>query len=118
VHGLRDPTVHSAQVTVDSIPGDFADETADLAEALDAVELRRADGVLVAGALLEERAVRLALEELPGEVAEVRVGLHAFHEPLEVARRQLEISVELADVIEVVELDMREPCVERLDHAR
>src|SRR5690606_9284423 len=117
VDRLRDPPVHAAEVPVDAIPGHLAHEASDLAEALHAVELRGADGVLVARALLPQPPIGLALEALAAEVTEVSVRLHPLHRPLEVARAELEVAVELADVIALVEVHAREAIVERLDHA-
>src|SRR6185295_19366991 len=112
VGGERDPIVDPAQVAVDHVPACRPDETTDALEAPDAIELRRADGGLVAGALLDQAAVRTAFEELAREAAETRVRFHPFHHPLEVARCHLEVAVELAHIVEIRQPDLCQAVVE------
>jgi hypothetical protein len=114
---LCNPAAQAAEVSVDRIPADLANETTDVAEARDAVELDRAHGDLVARALLEQTAVGEPLEQFAGQVAEQRIRFHALHHSLEVAQWQFEIAVEFRDVVEVREVDARKPVVERFDDA-
>jgi hypothetical protein len=50
--------------------------------------------------------------------ADPGIGLHPLDQDLEIAGRQVEIEVELAEIGKAVELHRVEPGVERLDHAR
>lgn len=56
--------------------------------------------------------------DLAGKISQSRLTFHFFHKPLEVARRQLQITVELAKVFELVEVDRVEAGVESVDHTR
>jgi hypothetical protein len=54
---------------------------------------------------------------LPRAGADARLGLHLLHQRLEVRRRQLEVEIELADVVELRGIDRLVAGVEGLDHA-
>jgi len=105
-------------VAVEPVPHDLADEAAELLEALHPVELRGADGGLVAASFADEPAVARAVVGLAAAAPEARLGLHARKEQLEVARRKLQVEVELAHVIELRRVDGLVSGVERLDDAR
>ena len=119
VHALRHPAQHAAAVAVDAVPHHLPHEAADLPEAGHPVELGHAHRHLVAAHLRDQRAVCGVHEvRLSRGGAEPGLGLHPLHEPLEVARRQVEVQVELAEVVESAEVHGLETGVERLHHAR
>ena len=101
---------------VDAVPHDLAHEAAELLEAIAAIELGRADRGFVAVALADELAVGVDVG-LAAAGGDARVGLHALHQVLEVARRQDQVEVELAEVVVVVGVDGLVAGVERLDDA-
>src|SRR5438067_2892277 len=106
-------------MAVDAVPHHLPHEAADLAKAAHAIELRHPHGHLVA-AHFGYPLPRAGMNE-PGLAragAQPRFALHALHEQLEVARGHLEIHVELADIVEVVEVERGQATVEGLDHAR
>src|SRR4029077_8049367 len=89
---------------------------ANLTKALGAVELHHSDRILVATLLADELAVQLHIW-LAATGADARLGLHAAHKLLEIARRQFQVEIELADVFELLGIDRGKSLVERLDHA-
>src|SRR5262245_7762079 len=115
---------------VDAVPHHFTHETTDLPEAVHAVEFARSHRVLVADLLGDEaRGVRqwkrhgvirrAGSEEvgLAGARPDARLHLHAIYQRGEVARWQIQIEVELANVVECLRGDGFESSVERFDHA-
>ena len=118
VVGERAPAQHAAAVAVDDVPADLGHEAADIAEAVDPVELGHADRHLVAAELADLGAACLVGEVgLAAAGAHLGVPLQLAHQAFEVARRQVEVHVQLADVVEVVHLQVGEPLVEGIDHA-
>src|SRR6267378_6106849 len=111
VPASRDPAEHPAAVAVDPIPHDLAHEATQLPEALDPVELGHADGGLVTAGLTDEAAIPRAVVRLSAACSEARLGLHALHQQLEVPGRQVKIEVELAEVVELRQVDGFEPSV-------
>ena len=118
VPASRDPAEHPAPVAVEPVPHDFPDEPADLQEAIHPVELGGTDGNLVTAALAHKVAVAPAVVRLSAASSHARLGLHALHERFEVTRRQLEIEVQLAEVVELPGVDGVEAGVEGFDHTR
>src|SRR5262249_24468966 len=119
VDALGDPAQHATAMAVDPVPHDLTDEPTDLAKARSPLELRHPHGHLVAADLGNERAgSRVHEVGLAGSSAEAGRRLHALGQELEIARGQIEIHVELAEVVEVVERDRLQSCVERLDDSR
>ena len=104
-------------MAVEAVPHDLADQAANLQEALDPVELRGADGCLVAAALADQAAAAPDEVGLSAAGAQARLRLHALHEQLEIAGRKLEIEVELAQVVELRRVDGVVARVEGLDDA-
>src|SRR5205085_12437038 len=100
------------------VPHDFPDEPTDLQEALRPIELGGSDGDLVTAALADEVAEAPAVVWLSTAASQSRIALHALHEDLEVAGRQLEIEVELAEIVELPGVDGLVAGVEGFDHAR
>src|SRR5438132_4375927 len=118
VHGLGNPAEHARAMAIDAVPHHLPDETTDLAEAADPVELRRAQRDLVSAGLWHKRASP-GIDE-PGLAragAESRLALHAENQQLEVPPGQIQIHVKLADVVEFVEVHSIQTLVEGLDHA-
>src|SRR5690606_10307004 len=110
VERARLPAEHPRPVAVDPVPHHLPDEAADLAKTRDPVELRHAHGHLVAAGLRHELSADRVVEPgLAGAGPEARIRLHALHQALEIAIRELEIDVELADVVVVLEADRLEP---------
>ena len=103
-------------MAIDAVPHHLADESPDLPEAGDPVELGRPHRHLVANGLRDQRP-SLGVREpgLPGGRPQARLDLHSRHEQLEVARREVEVGIELAHIVELVELDRLEPAVEGFD---
>src|SRR5258705_9664489 len=106
VHALRDPAQHARAVAVDPVPHDLPYEAADLAEASDPVELGHPHRHLVAADFGD--ALAGARMDEPGfsrAGPETRLPLHPPHQELEVAGWQIEVHVELAEVVVVVEVE-------------
>ncbi len=47
--------------------------------------------------------------------ADARITFHPLHQDFEVANRQVQIHVELAEIIEILEPHLLDACIERLD---
>jgi hypothetical protein len=106
-------------MAVDPVPHHLRHEPPDLAEAGGAIELRHSHGHLVAAHLGHQGAALGADEvRLAGGRPDPRVRLHALDEQLEIPRREVQVQVQLAQVLESVEVDSLEARAERLDHPR
>src|SRR5688572_28507047 len=97
----RDPAEHAAAMAVDPVPHDLANEAADLQKARDPVDLGRSDRSLVPADLASEGAIARPVVRLAAARAQARIRLHSAHERLEIARWQLEVQVQLAEVVEL-----------------
>ena len=117
VPGDRDPAELPRLVAVDRVPHHVADEAADVLEAGPAVELRHADRHLVAPPFGDEPPAAADIG-LARAGADAGIGLHALDKALEVARGQVEIEIELAQIGEVGQPHGIEAGIECLDHAR
>ena len=118
VDALGDPAEHARAVAVDAVPHHLAHEAADFLEARDPIELGHADRHLVAADLGHQRAVlRMHEPRLARRRADARIALHPLHQDFEVADRQVEIHVELAEVVEVLEVDLVQARIEGFDDA-
>ncbi|MBA7672865.1 hypothetical protein ES703_81052 [subsurface metagenome] len=118
IDALGDPAEHARAVTVDAVPHHLAYEAADFPETVDAVELGHADRHLVA-ADFGHQCAGLRMNE-PGFArrrADPRIAFHPLHQDLEVANRQIEIHVELAQIVEVFETDFVQSGIEGFDDA-
>src|SRR5215472_17318708 len=116
---LRQPPQHPGPVAVDSVPHHLSYEPTDLTETGHPVELGRSQRHLFAANLRDQLAGAGMNEEgLAGSRAQARLRLHPPHQELEVARGKVEIHVELAEVVEAVEVDALQAGVEGFDHAR
>src|SRR5437667_11527474 len=112
-----DPAEHSAAVAVDAIPHDLPHEAADLLETFGAIELDHADGHFIAAGFGDELAIIAAEIGFAGAGADAGILFHSLNEGLEIARRDVEVEIELADVIEVTWIDGFVAGVEGVDDA-
>src|SRR6267378_3812730 len=112
-----DPALHAAAMTIDPVPHHLPDETADLLEAGNPIELRHAEGGLVTVALSDQRPLLLEVS-LPAARTESGVGHHPLHQDFEIPRRKAQVEIQLAKVVVVVRVDRVVPGVERLYDAR
>jgi hypothetical protein len=103
-------------MAIDPIPHDLANETTDVAVTGRPVEFRHPHGHLVPADLRSQGAGR-GMKEVgpPRRCSQSRVGLHARDEELEVAGWKVEVDVELADLLENVEVHGLEARIERVD---
>ena len=116
ISALGDPAQHAATVAVDAIPHDLAHKAPDLLEAVHAIEFGHAHRHLVA-ADLRNQGVALRVDEpgLAGCGPDARVALHPLHQSFEIARREIQIHVQLADIVKVLEAHRLQSSVEGLD---
>ena len=118
IDALGDPAEHAGAMTVDAVPHHLAHEAADLLEAGDPVELGHADRHLVAADFRHQCAAsRVDEPRLARCRSDPRIAFHPLHQHFEVANRQVEIHVQLADIVEVLKLHTIESCIESLDDA-
>src|SRR5271165_2429876 len=116
---LGDPAEHAGPVAVDAVPHDLAHEAADLFEAGDPIELGHADRHLVTTDFRHQRAaLRVDEPRLAGGGPDARIALHPLHQRLEVADWQVQIHIQLAQVVEVLQSHRLQAGVEGLDDAR
>ncbi|MGF1455375.1 MAG: hypothetical protein ACFB6R_08365 [Alphaproteobacteria bacterium] len=97
--------LHPALVAIDAVPIHVAHEAADRLEPVGPVKFGHAEGGVVAVALGPKRAVLLDIG-LAAAGRDGGIGLHAVHQHFEIARRQAQIEVELADIVEGVRVDL------------
>jgi hypothetical protein len=110
------PPEHAAAVVVNAVPHHLADEASDLTEALDAIELGHARRCIVADAFADQSASRRVLVVgLARARAEARIIFHPPDQDLEVAVGKIEIEVDLAEVVELVEVNGCETGIKSLD---
>ena len=118
IDALGDPAEHAGAVAVDAVPHDLAHEATDLLEARDPIELGHAHRHLVPADLLHQSAAQRIDEPWPaGGGPDARIALHPLHQELEVADRQVEIHVQLAQIIEVLQPHRIQASIERVDNA-
>src|SRR4029077_18876363 len=91
-------------VTVDPIPHDLAYKPADRLEARHAIKFRRTDRHVVSLTFVDELAAFLYVG-LAAAGRDARVCCHLLHECFEVAWRQTQIEIELAEIVVVVGVD-------------
>jgi len=83
------------------------------------VKLACAQRHIVPADLRHQRAAQRVDEpRLAGGGPDARIALHPLHQQLEVAERQVQIHVQLAQVVEVLQAHRLQPGVEGLDDAR
>src|SRR3954469_14462666 len=115
---LGPPPQHPRAMAVDSIPHYLRDEAADLSEARDPIKLCHPDRHLIAADFRNQRSGSWMHEpRLPGRRTQSRLRFHAPDHAFEIAGRHFEVEIELAHVLEVVEVDGRQALIEGLDHA-
>src|SRR6185437_10839800 len=96
--------MHAAQMAVDSVPHDLSDEAANLLESIRSVELGHSKRGIVAVALVDQ-APSLMDIRFSAASGYVRIRVHPLHQDFEVAGRQEEIQIELANEIEGARID-------------
>src|SRR6266704_395492 len=105
-------------MAIDAVPHDLAHEPANLAEAGHTIEFGHAHRHLVSTDLWDEGAApRMDEPRLAGGGPDARVALHSLHQQLEIASGEIEIHVQLAQVVEVLQTHGFQARVEGLDHA-
>src|SRR5262245_33735768 len=100
-------------MTVDAVPHDLAYEAADLLETGDTIEFGHTHRHLVTTDLLDQiAALRVDEPRLAGSGADTRIGLHALHQHLKVASWQVQIHVQFAEVVKVLQAHRLQSSIE------
>src|SRR5262245_44446034 len=119
IDALSYPAEHAGPVAVDAVPHDLPHEATDLLEARDPIELGHSNRHLVPTDFRHQcAALGVDKPRLAGGRADARIALHPLHQQLEVADWQLQVHVELAYVLEVLEVHRVQAGIERLNDAR
>ena len=104
-------------MAIDRVPHHLAREPADFGETFPAVELGHADRHFIAAALADLAPaggeVRLA-----AATSKLGIGFHPPDQLAEIAVRQIQVEVQLAEIVEVLEVDLLKPEIKRLHNAR
>ncbi len=111
-HGTRPEAAHARIDLVDRVPGQALLDSSDRLQALAAVALQSAPHVVVVGSGLLAPTLAVALLQNPAGQAQRRVARELAEQQLEVARRQLDVAVELGDVREGGPVGVPEPPIE------
>src|SRR5208282_3635034 len=119
IDALGDPPEHAGPVAVNAVPHDLAHEAADLLKAGYPIKLGHAHRHLVPTDFRHQRAaLRVDEPRLAGGGPDARIALHPLHQRLEVADWQVQIHVQLAQIVEVLQAHRLQSGVEGLDDAR
>jgi hypothetical protein len=111
-----DPAHLTGLVAIDGVPHDLADKTTNRLKTGYAVEFRHARRHLIAAPFRHELAVH-AHVGLARTGADARVLPHPVDQRLEIPRRQVQIEIKLAEIIEVIQLYCVQTGIKRLDDA-
>ncbi len=112
------PPEHAGPVAVDAVPHHLAHDAADLQETADAIELGHPDRHFVPADFGRQRtALRVDEPRLAGGGPDARIALHPLHQQLEVANRQVQIRIQLAEIVEVPQAYRFQASIESRDHA-
>jgi hypothetical protein len=117
IETARDPARLPGTMTVQPIPHHLPCKTADIAETRRAIKLGHAHRIFVA-ARFANQAPGIAKVGLAATGPQARVLLHPLYQRLEVARRQLEIEIELAEIRERMEINPFQPGIKSINNTR
>src|SRR5579862_780976 len=95
IPAARDPSVHPATMTIDAIPHDLADKSADGLEARHPIEFGHSKRSVIAMSFIDPPPMLIDVR-LPAASRDSWIRRHPGHQNLEVAGRQMEVEVEFA----------------------
>ena len=106
------PAEHAATVIVNPIPHHLADKPPHLLKALATIKLAGSDGDVISNAFRNLLARIIDEVSLATACSNAWVSFHARHQTFEIAVGQDQIKIQFADVVELLDINSVQACVE------